>query len=146
MADRILGGGCHCGNLGVVLEWPADTLVPVRCCGCSFCRKHAGSWTSHPQASLTLRVRERADLSRYRFGTGTADFLICARCGLVPVAVSRIDGRDYAVVNVRTLQLDPAQQAPPEAADFDGEDVAQRLKRRRRNWIGRVRIEFSDGV
>ncbi len=138
-----LVGGCHCGNLSVALDWPDDAVVPVRCCGCSFCRRHAGSWTSHPRASLTVRVRSRADLSRYRFGTETADFLICARCGLVPAAVSRIDGRDYAVVNVRTLELDPAQRAPPQSTDFDGEDIAQRLKRRQRNWIGDVRIEFG---
>jgi hypothetical protein len=83
-------------------------------------------------------VRDPALVSLYAFETRTAEFHVCARCGVVTVAISRIAGRDHAVVNVNTFEgIDPAllQHAP---ATFDGEGEEQRLARRARNWIGRV--------
>jgi len=53
---------------------------------------------------------------------------------------SDIEGRRYAVVSVNALEgVDPAslRRSP---ASFDGEDVAARLARRARNWIGDVRF------
>ena len=134
-------GGCHCGNLVVDLNWPDDTQMPVRCCTCSFCRKHGGEWTSHPGASLTIRVGSNTDLNRYQFGTQTADFLICARCGIPVAAVSKIRDRSYAVVNVNALEIDDGLTATPGDTDFDAESISQRLARRSRNWIPDVIIE-----
>ena len=81
-----------------------------------------------------------AAVSRYRFGTATADFLVCTRCGVPPLVTCEIEGRLHAVVNVNTFEgIDPAsiKRAP---ATFGGEEVGSRLARRQRNWIGTVRI------
>ena len=62
------------------------------------------------------------------------------RCGIVSVGTSKIDDRDYAVVNVNAFEgIEPSflRQA---TASFDGETVAVRLARRKRNWIGDVRF------
>jgi hypothetical protein len=88
-----------------------------------------------------VRLADPARVSRYEFGTGTADFLVCARCGAVPLVISRIEGRDYAVVNVNTFDGADAARIQIAPASFDGEEVSGRLARRMRNWIGDVRIE-----
>lgn len=135
----LIQGSCHCRNLTFDLTWaPEPSEIPARACTCSFCVKHGGVWTSYPTGSLRVGVRDPARVSRYEFGTRTATFHVCADCGAVPVVTSRIDGRLYAVVSVTAFDgVDPAlvRRAP---ASFDGEDEAQRLARRARNWIADV--------
>jgi hypothetical protein len=136
-----IDGGCHCGNIRYALDWPGEAAaIPVRACGCTFCVKHGGVWTSHPEAALTAEVRDAGLVSAYRFGTATADFHVCARCGVVPFVTSAIAGRLYAVVNANTFEgIDPGALARTPAS-FDGEGAGERLQRRQRNWIARVRI------
>ena len=134
-------GKCHCGNIRYVLDWPdAAGEIPVRACGCSFCTKHGGSWTSHREASLSAQVRDAALVSKYRFGTKTADFYVCARCGVAPFVTSEIDGNLYAVVNVNTFENIRPSSLARSAADFDGEGAGERLERRKGNWIRSVLI------
>jgi hypothetical protein len=132
-------GKCHCGNISFSLAWDPDPVeIPARACGCSFCVKHGGVWTSNPGAALEVVVKEPRLVSRYAFGTQTAEFHVCARCGIVPVVTSRIDERLYALVSVNAFEgVDPAllRRAP---ANFDGEGTDSRLARRQRNWIGKV--------
>jgi len=135
----LIRGQCHCGNVGFVLDWqPEPDVIAARACGCTFCTRHGGVWTACPTGSLRIDVVDAAQLSKYAFGTHTAEFLVCARCGVVPVATSRIDGRLYAVVNVNTFaggDVPPIRRAD---ASFDGEDESARLARRQRNWIANV--------
>jgi hypothetical protein len=136
-----LRGSCHCGNLRYTLAWPGEpAAIPARACTCSFCTRHGAAWTAHPDATLLIEVADAAALSRYMFETETAAFLVCARCGGVPACISRIDGRDYAVVNVNTFDdaTIPIEQAP---VTFDGEDESSRLHRRKERWIGSVRFQ-----
>jgi len=134
-------GRCHCGNIRFELDWPDDgTEITARTCGCTFCTKHGGSWTSHPQAKLSAEIGDASLLSRYAFGTRTADFYVCARCGAAPFVVSSIDEHSYAVVNVNTLtDFDPSS-LERSASDFDGEQTGERLERRVRNWIRSVHL------
>lgn len=134
-------GRCHCGNIHFDLDWPDEAgAIGIRACGCSFCRKHGGSWTSHRDAVLAAEVRNPALLSKYRFGTGTADFYVCARCGSVPFVTSTIDGCLYAVVNVNAIEGIDITSLARRATSFDGEGVDARLERRKRHWIPNVRI------
>ena len=136
----LIHGKCHCGNISFVLSWePAPERIPVRACTCSFCVKHGGAWTSNPHGTLTIAIAEPALVSPYAFGTHTAQFHVCMRCGIVPVVTSRIDDHDYAVVNVNTFEaVDPALLQHG-SASFDGEGEQTRLERRKRNWIADVR-------
>jgi len=137
-------GKCHCGNIRYVLDWPGDgTDIGFRACGCSFCIKHGGSWTSHRDSELVAEIRDGSLVSKYRFGTGTADFYVCARCGAVPFVTSRIDDDLYAVVNVNTFEGIKPSSLVRSAADFDGEGTGERLARRKRNWIRTVRISVA---
>lgn len=136
-----INGKCHCGNINYVLDWPGEAAdIPVRVCGCSFCVKHGGAWTSNRDASLKADFHDASLVSTYRFGTATAEFHVCARCGAVPLVTSTIDDRLYAVVNVNTFEsIDPSSLTRT-ATDFDGEATEDRLERRKRNWIQSVSI------
>jgi hypothetical protein len=137
----LLSGRCHCGNISFTLRWePEPAEIPARACGCSFCTKHGGVWTACPTGSLEVRLQEPSRVSKYAFGTKTAEFHVCSDCGIVPVVTSRIDGRLYAVVSVNALEgVEPSllRRAP---ATFDGESEETRLARRKRNWIANVEV------
>ncbi|MGF6493194.1 hypothetical protein ABIE56_001361 [Luteibacter sp. 621] len=130
-------GACHCGNIAFDLDWPEGVPVAQRACGCTFCQKHGATWTANPQAALHVHIVDGSRVSRHRFGTQTADFQVCASCGVVPVCTSEIDGRLYAVVNTRTFDNGGAL-SDPVSVDFDGEAEDARLARRTKNWIGNV--------
>ena len=138
----MIRGKCHCGNISFSLAWePEPAQIPARACGCSFCVKHGGVWTSNPKGALKVAVKDASAVSRYAFGTRTAEFHICSRCGVVPVVTSTLDGRVYAVVSVNAFDgIDPARIGRA-AADFEGEATEDRLARRKRNWIPDVAFE-----
>lgn len=138
-----ISGKCHCGNISFTLDWaPEPSEIPARACTCSFCTKHGGVWTSCPTGSLRVSVSEPSLVSEYTFGTRTARFHVCSRCGVVPVVTSRIDGRLYAVVSVHAFEgVDPALIRRASPATFDGESEEERLARRKRGWIANVEYE-----
>lgn len=137
----VIAGSCHCSNIIFALDWQPDPAeIPARACGCSFCTKHGGVWTSVPGGALTITVQDQSLVSRYAFGTRTAEFHVCSRCGVVPVVTSEIEGRLYAVVNVNAFNAVDAALLRRSPANFDGEGTDSRLARRARNWIGNVRF------
>src|SRR5258708_25075137 len=136
-----LSGKCDCGNIALVLDVGAEPPeIAARACGCSFCVKHGGVWTSNPKYRLQVTIGDRALVSEYAFGTRTATFHVCARCGAVPLVTSDVAGRLYAVVNVNTLEHVDETWLRRATASFEGEDADSRLARRARNWIAQVRI------
>ena len=131
-------GGCHCGNISYTLDWPLDALV-LRRCGCTFCGKQGVIYTGHPRAVLSVTVKDPAAVSRYAFETHTAECHFCSRCGIYTYAISTIDGRNYAVVNVNTLH-DVAAPEQVKVLSFEGETTPERLARRGRSWIASVTV------
>ncbi len=141
----LICGSCHCGNISFELRWePEPAEIPARACTCSFCTKHGGVWTSCPTGKLTVSVADPANVSRYVFGTETAQFHICTRCGVVPVVTSEIDGNTYAVVSVNAFQGFDRSRLRLASAIFDAEDEQSRLARRKRNWIPSVNFSNVD--
>lgn len=136
----LIQGKCHCGNISFSLAWEPDPVeIPARACNCSFCSKHGGIWTSNPRGALEVAVRDPSLVNEYAFGTRTAEFHICTRCGIVPFVTSRIHNRIYAVVSVNAFEdVDPSLLRRA-AASFDGEGADSRLARRSRTWIPSVR-------
>jgi hypothetical protein len=143
----LIHGSCHCGNIAFELSWEPDPVeIPARACDCSFCVKHGGVWTSNPTGTLTVRVDDAGLVNRYAFGTGTAQFHVCARCGAVPLVTSEIEGQLYAVVSVNVFNNVGPARLRRVTASFDGEDVAARLARRKRNWIADVRFAQKESM
>jgi hypothetical protein len=142
---REIQGKCHCGNIAYELLWPeSGKMLAVRACGCTFCTKHGGVYTSHPDARLDARVADSNSVNRYVFGTKTAEFYLCTRCGVVPFVTSTIENVEYAVVNVNTFENVDQSELDSSVSDFDGEDIEARLGRRMRNWISRVTVRAAD--
>jgi hypothetical protein len=135
----LINGRCHCANISFKLAWePEPAEIPARACDCSFCTKHGGVWTSCPTGALTVTVGNARLVSPYSFGTKTAQFHICSRCGVVPLVTSLIEGRTYAVVSVNAFEGVDPQLLKRASASFGAEDEAARLARRRKNWIANV--------
>lgn len=138
----IIHGSCHCRNIRFELDWQPDPAeIPARACGCTFCVKHGGVWTSCPTGRLRVHVQRPDFEKRYAFGTRTAEFHVCTDCGVVPVVTSRIEGRLYAVVSANAFDEIAAARLKRMPASFDGESEGDRLARRARNWIAHV--EFT---
>jgi len=135
----LIHGKCHCGNIVFSLGWEPDPLeIPARACTCSFCIKHGGVWTSNPAGALRVVVKDARLVSNYAFETRTAEFHICARCGIVPVVTSQIDGHLYAAVSVNAFEDVAPSLLRVSSASFNGEGKELRLERRKRNWIANV--------
>ena len=137
-----IDGSCHCGNISFTFDWPEEGRpIPVRVCSCGFCQRHGGTYTSHPAGALTARIAEPDQFNPYAFGTKTAAFHVCRRCGVVPFVTSEIDGRLYAVVNANCFEGLSREDFVPAATDFEAEDLAGRLGRRKRTWIPKVTLQ-----
>jgi len=134
-------GGCHCGNIAFRFDWPdAEPEIAARVCSCTFCQKHGGVWTSNPKGAIEVSIQDEALVERYTFGTATADFLVCKRCGIVPVVTSLIDGHLYGIVSANALELPADMRVRKAPADFEGEHPGDRLARRQKNWVYDVRF------
>jgi len=106
-------GGCHCG--AVAFEVDAPARVTVSDCNCSICRKSGYLHLIVPAERFRL-VRGSADLSEYRFNTGTAQHLFCRHCGVKSFYVPRSNPDGYSV-NLRCLNPGTVQHV--EIVPFD---------------------------
>jgi hypothetical protein len=117
--------------------------LPVRACGCRFCRQHGVLATSDPDGHITFAAADPGRVNRYRFGLKTADFLICRDCGVYLGALMPDGERAYAIVNVNACDDPQRFLQSPLAMDYGDEDEAGRLARRRAKWTpadGRIRV------
>ena len=76
-----------------------------------------------------------AALSRYRFGLGITDYLLCAHCGAYVGAVMPDEGGAIGIVNVNSLDIRDTFDPAPALHHYDGEDEARRRSRRRKFWM-----------
>lgn len=90
-----------------------------------------------------MQIADQSLVSKYQFGTRTADFYVCSVCGVVPIVVSEIDEGLYAVVNVNSFVANPSITFSTSNTNFDGEGTDDRLERRKRNWIPDVLFSTS---
>lgn len=137
-------GGCHCGNLAFVFaaSAPLETLG-LRADQCSFCRAHGARNTSDPNGAMSMSVRDTGALVRYRFGLRTADFLVCARCGVyIGALMDDRDGR-WFTVNVNAFQPPPRDDFPIAPVDYDAEDVVARIARRKTRWTPVIAFDVA---
>jgi hypothetical protein len=137
-------GGCHCGNITVSLRLAVlPERASLRSCACGFCRAHGTRTVADRDGLFEVRADDWSLVERYRFGSRTADYLICRRCGVYVGAVCATRTGLRAVVNVNCLADRGAFTCVPAAPDYDGEDMQARLDRRAANWMPAV---VHDGV
>jgi hypothetical protein len=109
---------------------------------CSFCRVHRNRTTSDPRGIMRIFVREPYALSRYRFGLGITDFLICARCGVFIGALMEEGDKAWFTVNANAFRPPPPDDFPILPVDYDDENAVARIARRKQKWTPVV--EFAE--
>ena len=73
-----------------------------------------------------------------RFGSRTADYLVCRRCGVYVGAVCETGAGLRAVINTSSLADRAAFTQAASAPDYEGETMESRLARRAVNWMPAV--------
>jgi hypothetical protein len=135
-----ISGRCHCGNIEYIFFSPLlKTELPIRTCDCSFCTKQGACYTSHPKGRLKVRFKDRSQVKAYRFGTESADAMLCSLCGVYPFITAEIDSQTYAVLNANSingLHIDHA--AISSALQLENLSVEERIERWKKVWIGHV--------
>ena len=86
-------------------------------------------------ACVEIAASDWSLVERYQFGSRTADYLLCRRCGVYVGAVCETGSGLRAVVNVNCLSDRAAFTQTPAAPDYDGEATDARLDRRATNWM-----------
>lgn len=128
-------GSCHCGAIRVAFSSEkAPGEMRVGRCACSFCRRHGARTMGDPAGSVAFHAAPGA-LSRYRFGLGITDFLLCAKCGAYLGAVMEDEGRLIATLNVNALDIRDSFDPAPPLHVYDGETDDKRRARRRKFWM-----------
>ena len=129
-------GSCHCGAIQIKFDSPKEpaAMRPGRC-SCTFCRRHgARTMGDGPASSVEFRAAPGA-LSKYRFGLGITDYLVCSKCGAYVGAVMEDDGGLIATLNVNALDIRDSFDPAPPLHVYDGEDEQRRRSRRRKFWM-----------
>jgi len=128
-------GSCHCSAIEVRLESPqTPEQMRVGRCACSFCRRHGARTMGDPDGAVTFRGATK-DISRYRFGLGITDYLLCVHCGTYVGAIMEDEGRSLGIVNVNALDIRDRLDAAPPLHNYDSEDAERRRARRRKFWM-----------
>ena len=127
-------GSCHCHNLEIRFESDKTAAeLPLRTDTCSFCAKHHAVYTSDPEGEVIIAVRDARLVERYRFGTRTADFLICKSCGVFIAAF--MPEPPLAVINIHALDARADfLRNELQVVNLDTESLKQRLARRKARW------------
>ena len=128
-------GTCHCGAIGFEYRTRIDPGDwSIRACQCSFCRAHDALSTSDPDGKLAFTAKDVTSLQRYRFGLGTADFLLCRNCGVYIGAAIDSGHGAYGIVNTHALDPAPPGLADPAPISYDEENTEGRVSRRGKRW------------
>jgi hypothetical protein len=139
-----VSGGCHCGNVRVDMQLTEESgSYHPRACDCDFCRKHGAAYVSDPQGSLGIRIQDARDLRSYRQGSGLAECVFCAKCGVLIGALHRSEGRIWGAVNARIVEgptcFGTEQPVSPKTLS-----AGQKEKRWRDIWFRNVAIAAAD--
>lgn len=112
-------GGCHCGRVRFEVDAPARPRIDE--CNCSMCIRSGYLHLIVPRTRFRLLSGE-ADLTEYRFNTGTARHLFCRVCGVKSFYVPRSHPDGYSV-NARCLN--PGTLEAMDLHPFDGRNWEQ---------------------
>lgn len=131
-------GACHCGNISYELgtATPLEAIT-ARSCDCTFCRLHGARTWSDPDGEAIIHVADPERLRRYRFGTGSTDFLICASCGAYAGAMVSEGARTWVTLNLRLTGV----KVPANPVHYGAEDRDSRTSRRQQLWTPARLIE-----
>jgi hypothetical protein len=101
---------CHCGTVELRVKL-ADGLNTARRCDCSFCRRRAAPAVTVNVGDLEV-MRGADNLTRYSFGTNTAQHHFCKTCGIYTHHQRRSNPNEYGVNMGGIEGVNPAEFEP----------------------------------
>lgn len=125
-------GQCHCGSVSVSFRTSGSEPLDARACQCGFCRRHGAKTVTDTDGFV--EITSNGTLVRYRFGLMTADYLLCARCGVYVASAIEADHITRVTLNTSGLGMKPWCDSIAQPVDYTGETIHERLDRRRANW------------
>ncbi|MGI9262821.1 MAG: hypothetical protein ACR2QR_12330 [Woeseiaceae bacterium] len=90
--------------------------------------------TSDPEGELIFTAADPDMLQKYRFGLGTADFLLCRNCGIYVGAAIESGNGCFGIINTHALEDDLPDVANPLPINYDSENTEGRVSRRGERW------------
>lgn len=134
-------GGCHCGNISYVAELPhAPSSYTPRFCSCELCTSHGASYVSDKNGTLSIKIKDPDEVSRYQQGSRIADFLICRKCGVMTGVCYEENGVVYGSINIRSdREYDTFGEG--EVAHLTQQSDEKRIRRWKAIWFSNVRFE-----
>ena len=112
-------GGCHCG--AVRFEANLPERIDAQSCNCSMCDKVGFIHVIVPRSRFRLNAGENG-LTRYSFGTHTAQHVFCKVCGVKSFYRPRSNPDGWSV-NARCL--DDYRTLDLDLTAFDGQNWEQ---------------------
>lgn len=73
-------------------------------------------------------------IHRYRFGSKTADALLCRSCGVYVGVILEADAKTYGVVNVNVFDDQAPFARDAETMNYEHESAVERIARRKAKW------------
>ena len=130
----LYSGRCHCGAISMELAFtcPAEEMR-VRSCQCDFCTRQ-GSLTVSEAAGRAVITVAADQLKTYNFGTQTATFLICARCGVYAGVIMTDGDKLVSIANARGLGIEAFKHRDGAQLTHDDESTPERIQRRKQRW------------
>ncbi len=134
----IINGACHCNNIQYQYELDSSIdKIDARQCSCSFCTKQGVIYTSHPSGKLSIKIKSLKDIKKYQFSSKVIDFMFCNICGVMPFAVTLIENQKYAVINIKTVNVE-LQNLHIQQNNFGAESISDGMNRRKLKWVSQI--------
>ncbi len=107
-------GGCQCGAIRYEVDCGLDHAIT---CNCSRCQKLGSVLVFAPRADFKL-LQGAAELTDYRFNTGTIRHLFCKTCGIQSFGYGTgPDGTEMAAIDGNCLDGVEPRALPVTAYD-----------------------------
>lgn len=97
-------------------------------------------YSSDPDGVLKVKIKSPSNLKKFKFGTKSADFAFCSKCGIMAYITCKIENQTYAVINTNCIDMPFTKKSEIPVLDYSAETLTDRLARRKKNWIGKVVI------
>jgi hypothetical protein len=136
-------GGCHCGQIQLFAELAqVPGAYPPRACDCDFCRKHGAAYISDPAGKLRIQLSSQSAVSRYRQGSGTAQFLVCTNCGVLVAVLHRTGATTYGAINANAIS-GPTAFAPAKSVSPKTLSPTEKVQRWQNVWFADVEVSYG---
>lgn len=140
---HMIQGGCHCGNISYIAKFQNEpSSYTPRVCDCKLCSSHGATYAADNNGILSIKIKNKNDVSKYKQGSRIAEFLICKICGVMIGVCYEENDSTYGAINIRSAHDYRAfgKSHPTHLTQLTDED---RIKRWKKLWFSNVKIEYE---